>query len=282
MNLIGKILTFVIFLLSIIFMTMVLTIYATHKNWRDAVKGPQGLEAKLKTETDNNEKLKTDMERLTQEKDKILDDKTQALAKLDTENSLMKSQIKDLQQAVDKYDKSEREAVAALKATQDESAKFREEVTGLRSDAEKAQQDRDVYFKEVVRMTDDIHQMVNEMTELKNRNTTLVADLSRAKEVLRHFKLNENTDITGTPPSVEGLVTAVQGGGMVEISIGSDMGIQKGHNLDIYRVAPTGNKYVGRIEILQAAPNKAVGKIIPSFKQSEVQVGDRVASKINK
>ncbi len=40
MNLIGKILTVVIFILSIIFMTMVLAVYATHKNWREAVMTP--------------------------------------------------------------------------------------------------------------------------------------------------------------------------------------------------------------------------------------------------
>ena len=171
--------------------------------------------------------------------------------------------------------------MAALKATQDESAKFREEVDGLRSEAEKAQSDRDAHFKEVVHMTDEMHQMINDMTELKNRNTTLAADLAKAKEVLRHFDFNENTDISGTPPRVDGLVQAVQGGGLVEISIGSDSGVQKGHKLDIYRVGPTGNKYVGRIEILKTAPDKAVGKIIPSFQQSDVQVGDRVASKID-
>jgi hypothetical protein len=79
---------------------------------------------------------------------------------------------------------------------------------------------------------------------------------------------------------VEGLITAVQGGGLVEISIGADSGVQKGHRLDVFRVAPSGNKYVGRLEVLKTAPDKAVCKIIPSFQQSEVQKGDRVASKI--
>jgi hypothetical protein len=290
MNLIGKILTVVIFILSIIFMTMVLTVYAVHKNWRDAVMTPPdqvsvskplGLQFQLKDVKEKNDKLKTDLETLTQEKTRELEAKTQALAKMENENSLMKDQIKDLQQSADKLDKSQREAVAALTATQAESAKFREEVTGLRSDAEKAQKDRDAYFKDVVRKTDEMHQMLNEMSELKNRNTTLAADVAKAKEVLRHFKLNENTDISGTPPDVKGVVRAVQGGGMVEISIGADSGVQKTHKLDVYRVGTTGNKYVGRIEILQTAPDKAVGKIIPSFQQSDVQVGDRVASKID-
>jgi len=289
MNLIGKIFTVLIFILSIIFMTMVLAIYATHRNWRDAVETtpeqvtatrPLGLKYEWDKEKKHNQELKDRLDQLKQEKDKELDAKVQALTKLENENSLMKDKNNELQKSIDKLDDAQRKAVAALKATQDESAKFRGEVEGLRSEAEKAQSDRNAHFREVVRLTDEMHQMLNEMTDLKNRNTTLAADMAKAREVLRHFDLSENTDISGSPPRVEGLVEAVLGGGMTEISIGSDSGVQKGHKLDVYRVAPTGNKYVGRVEVLKTAPDKSVCKIIPSFQQSEVQKGDRVASKI--
>jgi hypothetical protein len=290
MNLIGKILTVLIFVMSLVFMTMVLAIYATHRNWRDVVMTPKeqataakpaGLKYVLEDEKAQNQKLKDDLERLTQDKNKELEAKTQALAKLENENSLMKTEMKDLQQSMAKYNDSERKAVAALKATQEESAKFREEVEGLRSDAEKAQKDRDAHFREVVRLTDEVHQMINELTELKNRNTTLAADLAKAQTVLRHFDLNENMDISGTPPRVDGVVLASLGSGLVEISIGADSGLVKGHKLDIYRVGSTGNKYVGRVEVLKTAPDKSVCKIDPKFQQSEVQKGDRVASKLD-
>jgi hypothetical protein len=289
MNLIGKILTFVIFLLSVIFMTMVLLVYATHTNWRDEVlrardqatgTRPVGLKFRLEDEQTKNREMTDKLAQLKLDTDKERDAKVQALAKLENENTLMKDQVKELQESMVKLDDAQRKAVAALDATQKESAKFRGEVEGLRSAADKAQSDRNAHFKEVVKLTDDMNQMVNEMTELKNRNTTLSADLAKAKEVLRHFDMTENTDISGTPPRVEGLVTAVLGGGMLEISIGSDSGVQKTHKLDIYRVGSAGNKYVGRVEVLKTAPDKSVCKIIPSFQQSEVQKGDRVASKI--
>jgi hypothetical protein len=289
MNLIGKIFTVLIFILSIIFMTMVLAVYATHTNWRDAVMNPSeqvsaakplGLKYKFEEEQKRNETLKNQLDQLTKEKDKELDAKIQALTKMENENSLMKEKLTELQNAINKLDDAQRTAVAALKATQDESAKFRGEVEGLRSEAEKALSDRNAHFREVVRLTDEMHQMLNDLNELKTRNTTLAADMAKAKEVLRHFDLSENTDISGTPPRVEGQVEAVLGGGMTEISIGADQGLQKGHKLDVYRVAPNGNKYVGRVEVLKTAPDKSVCKVIPSFQQSEVQKGDRVASKI--
>ena len=289
MNLIGKILTFVIFILSIVFMALVLAVYATHKNWRDAVETtqeqitanrPLGLKYQYENEKKSNQELKDQLEKLNEEKTRELEAKVQALTKLENENSLLKDQIKKIEASIKEADDAERKAVAAMQATQKESAVFRSEVEGLRSEAEKAQTDRDAHFREVVKLTDDMHQMLNDMTELKSRNTTLSADLAKAREVLRHFDMNENTDISGTPPRVEGLVDAVLGGGMAEITIGSDSGLQKGHKLDVYRVAPTGNKYVGRIEVLKTAPDKSVCKIIPSFQQSELQKGDRVASKI--
>ncbi len=289
MNLIGKILTVVIFILSIIFMTMVLAVYATHTNWRNMVMNPSdkvtaakplGLKFKYEDEQKRNQELKDQLDKLNEEKTRELEAKVQALTKLENENSLMKDLIKKLEQSIKEADDSQRKAVAAMQATQKESAVFRGEVESLRSEAEKALADRDAHFREVVKITDEMHQMLNEMTELKNRNTTLSADLAKAREVLRHFDLSENTDISGSPPRVEGLVNAVLGGGLAEITIGSDSGLRKGHTLDIYRVAPTGNKYVGRIEVLKTAPDKSVCKILPSFQQSEVQKGDRVASKI--
>jgi chromosome segregation ATPase len=245
------------------------------------VNRPEGLKYVHEEEKERNRKLTDDLEKLTQDKNRELEAKVQALTKLENENTLIKDQIKELQQSVAKLDDSERKAVAAMKATQDESAKFRGEVEGLRSEAEKARADRDAHFREVVKLTDEMHQSLNEMNELKSRNTTLSADLAKAREVLRHFDLNENTDISKTPPRVEGLVDAVLGGGMVEVNIGSDSGLQKGHTLDIYRIGSTGNKYVGRIEVLKTSPDKSACKILSNFQQSEVQKGDRVASKID-
>jgi chromosome segregation ATPase len=199
MNLAGKILTFLIFLSSVIFMTMVLVVYATHTNWRDAVittqdqataTKPLGLRYVLDEEKQRNQGLKDELDALSQQKNRELEAKVQALAKLENENALMKAQIKELQQSVAKYDDAEGDALVKVKATQEESTKFRQEVEGLRSEAEKALGLRDKYFKEVVSLTDEMNQMINDMNELKVRNTTLAADLDKAREVMRHFEGN--------------------------------------------------------------------------------------------
>ena len=63
---------------------------------------------------------------------------------------------------------------------------------------------------------------------------------------------------------------------MIEISIGSDDGLKEGHTVEVYR----GQRYLGRAKIVQTAPDKSVGKILPRSQNGPIQVGDRVATKL--
>jgi len=71
-------------------------------------------------------------------------------------------------------------------------------------------------------------------------------------------------------------VLAVGAGQSVEVSVGRDDGLRTGHQLDIFR----NGSYLGRIEIRTIADDKAVGKILPSYRKGFIQAGDRVASKV--
>ena len=48
---------------------------------------------------------------------------------------------------------------------------------------------------------------------------------------------------------VDGLITAVGAKGLVEISLGTDDGVQKGRLLDVHRIADGQGIYVGRITV---------------------------------
>ena len=67
MNLVGKIFTVLIFVMSIFFMTMALMVYATHKNWRDVVLAKGGLKEQLT-------QVKTERDDLTTARDKLQKD----------------------------------------------------------------------------------------------------------------------------------------------------------------------------------------------------------------
>ena len=47
MNLVGKIMLFATLVMSIVFMSFAVAVYATHKNWKEAIEAPNGLKAQL-------------------------------------------------------------------------------------------------------------------------------------------------------------------------------------------------------------------------------------------
>jgi len=154
-------------------------------------------------------------------------------------------------------------------------------VQTLRTNIETAQQDRREAFNRLVKVTDELHQAANELTTLKNRNIQLSQQLADAKQVLSKFKLEPvPAKYDGVAPPANGHVTRVTSGGLVEINIGGDEGLQKGHRLDVYRIGADQSKYLGRIELIEIQPDKAVGKVLPELQKGAIQVGDKVASKI--
>jgi hypothetical protein len=290
MNLVGKIFVSLICFFSVVFMAFSMTVYATHRNWREVVMLPKeeatggkeiGLKFQLEEAKRKNDELKGEYEKITKELNAEKDARTQAVAKLENE-------LKELTAARDKREKeyaalveSERKAVATMKTAQDNAAHSEKDRDELDAKAVQAREDRDNHFKEVVRLTEELHALKSETDGLNNRMTSLTADLAKAKDALRYFDINPNSDFKSkTPPRVNGTVRAVTGEGFVEISIGADDGLRAGHQLEVYRAAGGTSTYVGRIEVVKTTPDKAVCKINPKFQNSNMMKDDRVVSKI--
>jgi predicted nuclease with TOPRIM domain len=287
MNLVGKILVVSILIMSVLFMGFAMAMYATHKNWRDVVLNeqaapnkPLGLKLQLANEQTKNKELTDQAEKLKQQYDAEKAAKTQAVAKLETELKDAQDELQKLNAKQAELEKDKRLAEAAMNSTQTNATDFRKELEEQRKTIREAQQDRDKHFKELMRLTDELNQAANEKDKLKNRTDELAKDLAKADQLLRKFGLDKNKDYSDVPPIVEGVVTATPGAGLIEISIGADQGLIKGHRLEIYRTSGGQSTYVGRIEVVSTAPDRAVCKIDPKFQNSNVMVGDRVASKI--
>jgi hypothetical protein len=290
MNLIGKIFVVFIFVMSIVYMSLAMMVYATHRNYREEIMLPQekvtagkelGYKYRLEKALADNNKLKDEKDKSQKELETERATKQQILTKLENELAALRAERKALEAGYADLEKDRRDAVAAMNATQKAAADYRKERDDLRTEKIQAQQDRDAHFKEVVRLTDELHQTEQEREQLKKRMEDLAKDLAKAREALRYFDINENSDYKAKePPRLDGVVKAVRGGGLIEISLGSDMGLRKGHILHVYRTAGGQNTYVGRVEVLQLSPDTAVCKMDPKYQNSNVMEGDRVASKL--
>lgn len=283
MNLVGKIFIVLIFVMSLVWMGFSVAVYATHQNWRNVVEDPDnGLNAQLQQQKDWNEELKTKLDKASEQLDTEQAAKRQALTKLETEKAELERKRDEQQKEIATLVQSETDAIATMQATQESEAQMRTEVVALREEIKKAQEDRDNYFDQVVALTDRLHQAANEYKSLKARVDTLAADLAKANDVLRQHGLEPEPALyTGVAPIVDGVVLSAGENGMVEISIGGDDGLMKGHKLEVVRQTGGISTYLGRIEVVETAPDKSVCKILPEFLQRSIQRNDRVTSKLN-
>lgn len=290
MNLVGKIFTVLIFVMSLFFMAFAVAVYSTHKNWREVVMNPKdqatrdkpvGLMYQLEDLRTRKQELEDQKLKLEGELEAERKAAIQVRSKLETANERLQDEVEKQRKENVRLDEAQRKAVAALETSHKELARLRGEVDQLRADILDAQQKRDKHFKMVVQLTDELHQAANELKRLKGRQLTLAADLAKANEVLRKFKLvPEPALYEGVPPDVEGLVMAVPEPDLIEVTIGADDGLLEGHKLFVYRPSGNGNKYVGRFQVVRTEPDRCVCKADPGYRQSYPERGDRVTSKI--
>jgi hypothetical protein len=281
MNLVGKIFVVTIAVMSLVFMSLAMAVYATHRNWRDVVTNPEtGLEKKLSDQQARNKDLADEVAKRIHDLEAERQANTEKQTKLDTELTAARKELADRTKKQDELEKSERALAAALSTTQTNATDYGNSLKTLRADILQAQKERDANFNEVVKRTDAVNQLENERKQLREGNVELAKQMTRADELLRKLGYDKNRDYSNVPPDVEGVITATPGANMVEISIGADQGLIKGHVLQVYRIGSGQSTYVGRIEVIKTTPDRAVCKIDPNFQKSNVMVGDRVATKI--
>jgi len=284
----------------LVFTSLIVAVYSTHTNWRDVVMRPAdqvgpgkplGLRYQLENEKQLVQELQNRADALTKQLNAQRLAHQQAIAKLETESARLFEELEQLKKTHAALVEENNRTLASLAALQEETASLRAEVEGgviggkkvigLREEIRLVQRDRDAQFQRVVQLTDELNQLLNQLQAIKDRNMSLAQELANAQSVLRKYGLKPHPELyEDVPPQVEGVVLAVTNQGNVEISIGSDDGLVKGHKLDVYRAGPV-STYLGRIEVIEAAPDRAVCRIIPEYRKGEMQRGDFVASRIN-
>jgi hypothetical protein len=133
-------------------------------------------------------------------------------------------------------------------------------------------------------------QFVSQIT-LKSLNEKHERTLRRMNELQRRLQENgididPRTMVSKEPPptTVEGEVKETRkldsnGTEFVEITIGTDDDIRKGHELFVYR-ANGEAKYLGKIRITNVWPDKAVGTVVQKNKNGTIKKGDKVTSRL--
>jgi len=285
MTFLGKIFTVLIFIMSLVFMSFAVAVYMTQRNWRDYAKNevateekPLGLEPQLKQAMEKNDELRAEKEKLEDKLKMETAARRTALASLEAHRQQLIDRLAVKERENKDLVARERAAIAELNTAHVSLTGLQEEVAVLRGDIVATQQDRDLQFRQVVDLTDRIHQARGVRRRLEERRDQLTEEVGLQKKVLRAHGLTKDTPLDNRPPKLEGVVLAVSAkSGLVEVSIGSDDGLRDGHQLEMFNKG----RYLGRINVVKTTPDRAVGEILKEYRKGDVQKGDRVITKTN-
>lgn len=276
MNWLGKVFVVLILIMSVIFMALSMAVYATHKNWKAVA---DNLQNQLQQEQAKSEQLTTAHNRRVEELDAEKEAASQQVAKLESERVSLVDRNVQIQTELDGLRQKEKEQLAAVSATQELNKGLTTEVSGLRQQIRTEQQARDSAVAATMTATEDLHQVKNEYETARERNNQLVKQVSGMTHVMREKGINPATEPGSVVPAVNGVVSQIRRAGgsqLVEVTIGADDGLAVGNTLEVSR----GDKYLGRIEILETSPDKSVGRVDRRFQQGQIQENDRVATRI--
>jgi hypothetical protein len=276
MNWLGKVFVVVILIMSLVFMGLSMAVYATHKNWKTVseklAKDVTDLKAERQSLIDTHNKKEEDLERENTTK-------TQQAVKLEAERVQLADRNVQLQTELDGLKQNQRDHIAAVAATQAINQTLAGEVGDLRQKIRNEQQTRDRVFKTALDATEQLNQAAGEFQSAKERSEQLTKQVAGMTTVMREKGIDPATDPNSVVPTVEGVVSDIRRSGgsqLVEVSIGSDDGLKTGNTLEVSR----GDKYLGRLSIIQTTPDKSVGRVDRNFQQGQIQEGDRVATRI--
>jgi predicted nucleic acid-binding Zn-ribbon protein len=276
MNWLGKIFVVLIFIMSIVFMTLALAVYATHKNWKDEATA---LNTRLTNANAEFERQKSEFNERESQLTAAVEASKQEISKLESERVALTERNAGIQSELDQLKAERRDATAAVAATQQNNQRLAQEVTGLRDDIRENQQARDRAFATTLKATEDLHQTKAELDATLERARQLTTQVADYTHIMNSSGVDPNTPPDAVVPTVNGLVSQVRqsaGTQLVELTIGADDGLKQGNTVEVYR----GDRYLGRVEILRTSPDRAVGRVDRKFQQGRIVEGDRVATRL--
>jgi hypothetical protein len=289
MNLVGKIFVFLVFAMSVVFVTMSMAVFVTHRNWKDIVLNTDtssgktlGLTKQLTNLEDKNKALVDEKDALQRTLDIELARKRQALAALETELHERLKEVTGLQSQSAAIDKERRAALAGVETLTIRMAAMQKEIDGggqapgLRVMIAKLRTDRDQLYDKALRLTDEVNRAQGDVWRLGELKKTLEQQLAQSIGVLRAHSLNIDSPAPNEPPPpLNGLVKKVsKSGELIEVTIGHDDGLRKDHTMEVFN----NQRYLGRMQVIETNPDSAVGRML--ILRGRIQRGDRVATKI--
>lgn len=272
MNIVGKILVFAIFIMSLVFMSLAVAVYVTHTDWEAESKRLADLlaqeKAKRATLIEDINSLTTQVATSEAERDQVVAKLQYAIAEKDRV-------LQDLQGKKDTLEQERQSAIAEMNSATSQLKQATLENEKLRDQIRGQQVKVDQQIGKAVELSAKLHEKESLLAIVEERKAQLEKQLANARVLLKQSGLAIDSLPRDQVPTVDGVVTAVAEGAL-EVSLGGDDGLQMGHVLELYR----DDIYLGRAVVKAVKPDRSVAVIVKEYAKGTVQRGDRVTTRL--
>lgn len=288
MSFIGKLFVVAQVALSILFMAVAGAVYSAHTNWK---KQAEDLKTQMQTQQQQQQLAMTNAEQEKTNLTQQLNDEKQARLNAETELTQSQTKLAADSKRIDELQAQIQTQTGIAETKSNEAGYRNEEAMKQRVINSDLQARLDAAAEEVRRLTDDGFTLRAELAALQVRHDDLLASKAFLEKVVAKAGLSTDprtvAALTEPPPPVEGVVKSVRKDRtnrprLIVISLGSDDGVLKGHEMDAYRSGVDGRRpqYLGRIRILETNPDDSVAEVIDADKNGIIEVGDNVTTKL--
>ena len=271
-NVLGKILVFGVFVMSLMLMSFAVAIYSSHVNWQEVAKKKQEDLDKLKAEETS---LNQEITRLTANvatseaaRDQVVAKFQQALIEKDKE-------LKTLKDARDDKLTEMQKKIADLATVEADLTRAREEVTKLQAEVRDKQQKVDSQVTRAAEIAGQLHEKESFLEIANERKAQLEKQVAQARLLLKQNGLSLDSLPKDRVPTMNGVVVAVADDA-IEVSLGFDDGLQTGHQIEVYR----NDEYLGRAIVKSVKPDRAIAVLVREYSRGIVQRGDKVTTRL--
>ena len=274
MNLVGKIFVVLILVMSLVFMSFAMVIYATHTNWKTKA---ETADKSLKNVEDQLKKAEAEWKTDKKALDEKIDEQAETIRAYVTEERRLKNDITEQKEQLNLLNAQTRSLSESVSQAHESLGKSQAEVETLSNKLLDSQRNWASAHARYIEQTDKANTLAVQLAKFRSVGAQLAKDYGDAVAVLRMHKLKPDPILyAGPPKGIQGTVTEVGPNGWVEISIGEDSGILVGHKLDIVRNVEGRSSYIARIKVERTEPDRAAASIIPESRRGYVQREDGV------
>jgi len=272
MNLLGKILTLLIFVMSLLFMFVAFMVAASHQAWKQqAIDNMRLANQRLENQKSIQESTVKYQKEL--EKERVL--RSLLVQQLASQLTSAEEKSETAQQSL-----IEVQSALQINADQLQTAQARlAELDQINAELD-GQNSKliDLVANEtskVIELQTAVFAARSQVAQLEKLRDSLATSYARSQAVLRKLGTDEFGLLDDVPPPLNGIVASISGGNLV-VSLGRDDGLLKGHTVDIFR----DGQFKGQGTVAEARNNESVVRLNPRVSgNSVIRVGDYVTTK---